>query len=211
MATKKKSNFYKNKNAFQIDDVDVNKILVSKKEPHGTKNALKYFIGYNDNDVIRPLCLRLPQMTGYAKKFNENATMSFRANNKQLLKNYNKIWEKVEKLLKIDFESKPVYGDDDKYINTKIKIYADNMIKNFPGKKMPKEKAPCKCLSIIMLDSVIRGNKKYYPKTFLEECKYVQEKIKIENHIDEDLEKSESDSGSNDETESDIDNSEYEE
>ena len=117
----KKSYFYKNKKVFQIDDVDVNKILVSKKEPCGTKNALKYFIGYNDNDVIRPLCLRLPQMTGYAKKFNENATMSFRANNKQLLKNYNKIWEKVEKLMKINFESKPVYGDDDKYIKQKYK------------------------------------------------------------------------------------------
>ena len=87
----KKSDFYKNKKAFQIDDIDVNKILVSKKEPYGTKNALKYFIGYNDNDVIRPLCLRLPQMTGCAKKFNENATMSFKANNKHLLKNYNKI------------------------------------------------------------------------------------------------------------------------
>ena len=92
-----------------------------KKEPYGTKNALKYFIGYNDNDVIRPLCLRLPQMTGYAKKFNENATMSFRVNNKQLLKNYNKTWEKIEKLLRIDFESKPVYGDDDNYLKTKIK------------------------------------------------------------------------------------------
>ena len=89
----------KNKKVLQIDDIDVNKILVSKKEPYGTKNALKYFIGYNDNDVIRPLCLKLPQMTGYAKKFNENTTMSFRANNKHLLKNYNKIWEKVEKLL----------------------------------------------------------------------------------------------------------------
>ena len=110
----KKSEFYKNKKAFQIDDIDVNEILVSKKEPYGTKNALKYFIGYNDNDVIRPLCVRLPQMTGYAKKFNENATMSFRANNKQSLKSYNKIWEKLEKLMRIDFESKPVYGDDDK-------------------------------------------------------------------------------------------------
>ena len=110
----KKSKFYKNKKTFQIDDIDVNEILVSKKEPYGTKNALKYFIGYNDNDVIRPLCVRLPQMTGYAKKFNENATMSFRANNKQSLKSYNKIWEKLEKLMRIDFESEPVYGDDDK-------------------------------------------------------------------------------------------------
>ena len=48
-------------------DIDVNKILVSKKEPFRTKNALKYFIGYNDNNFIRPLCLRLPQMTGYVK------------------------------------------------------------------------------------------------------------------------------------------------
>ena len=55
----KKSEFYKNKKTFQIDDVDLNKILVSKKEPYGTKNALKYFIGYNDNDVTTPLCLRL--------------------------------------------------------------------------------------------------------------------------------------------------------
>ena len=79
----------------------------------------------------------------------------------------------------------------------------------FITKKMPKEKAPCKCLSIIMLDSVIKANKKYYSQTLLEECKYVQEKIKTENYIDEDLEKSESDSDSNDETESNIDNDEY--
>ena len=131
-------------------------------------------------------------MAGYARRFDKNATMSFRANNKQLLKNYNKIWEKVEKLMKIDFESKPVYGDDDKYIKTKIKIYADKMITNFHNKKMPKEKAPCRCLSIIMLDSVIKANKKYYPQKRFEECKYVQEKIKIENLIDDDLEKSES-------------------
>ena len=71
---------------------------------------------------------------------------------------------------------------------------------------MSKEKAPCKCLSIIVLDSVIKANKKYDPQTLLEECKYVQEKIKTENYIDEDLEKSESDSDSNNEIESDIDN-----
>ena len=76
---------------------------------------------------------------------------------------------------------------------------------------MPKEKAPCKCLSIIILDSVIKANKKYYPQILLQECKYAQEKIKIENHIDKDLEKIESDSDSNDETESDIYNGEYDE
>ena len=44
---------------------------------YGTKNSFKYFIGYNDNDVIRPLCMEIPEMTGYVRKFNENATMSF--------------------------------------------------------------------------------------------------------------------------------------
>ena len=105
--------------------------------------------------------------------------MSFRVKNKHLLKSYNKIWEKTEQLMRIDFESKPIYGDDDKYIKTKIKIYVDSMITIFNNKKMPKEKATCKCLSIIRLDSVIKANIKYYPQTFLEECKYVQEETKL--------------------------------
>ena len=113
--------------------------------------------------------------------------MSFKAYNKQLLKNNNKIWEKIEKLMRIDFESKTVYGDDDQYIKTKIKVYAGSMITNFHNKKMPQEKSPYKCLSIIMLDSVTKTNKKYYPQTFLEESKYVQEKIKTQNYTDDDF------------------------
>ena len=201
----KKRNFYKNN---KVDDINVNNILVSKKEPYGTNNLFKCFIGYNDSDIIIPLCIRLPQMTGYVRKFNENSTMSFRVTDKQLLKNYNKIWGKVEKLMKIDFKSKPVYGGDDKYIKTKIKTYEKSIITNFHNKKTPKEKASCKLLSIIMIDSVTKANKKYFLQTFLEECKYVQEKMKTENYIDEELEKSESDNDSNYETESDIDNEE---
>ena len=72
--------------------------------------------------------------------------------------------EKIEELMNMGFESKPVYGDDDKYIKTKIKIYAKSIITNFHNKKIPKENAPCKCLSIIMIDSVITANKKYYPQ-----------------------------------------------
>ena len=64
-----KSNSYKNKKLLSSNDMDVNKILVSKKESYGTKNALKYFIGYNDGDVIRPLCILLPEMIGYVKHF----------------------------------------------------------------------------------------------------------------------------------------------
>ena len=197
----RKSTFYKNKYVYSIDDIDVNNISVSKKESYGTKKSVKYLIEYNDNDIIRPLCVKLLQMTGYARKFDENATMSFIVKNKQLLKKYIKIWETTEKLMKINFESKPVYGDDDKCIKTKIKIYADNIITNFHNKKMPKEKAPCKCISIILIDSVIK----------IEECKYIQEKIKIENYINEDLEDSEFDSDFNNETESDNDNDDNDE
>ena len=70
----------------KIDDTDVNKILVSTEEPYGTKNSFKYFIGYNVNDVVRPLCVKLPQMAGYVKKIDDNVTMSFKINDKQLLK-----------------------------------------------------------------------------------------------------------------------------
>ena len=208
----KRSTFYKNKAKNNIEDINVNNILVSKKEPYGNKNSFKYFIGYNDNDAISQLCIRLPQMTGYARKFNANATMSFIVKDKKLLKKYIKIWETTDGLMKINFESKPVYGDDDKYIKRKIKTYAGSIITNFHNKKMPKGKAPCRFLSIIVIDSVIKANKKYYPQTHLEECNYTQEKIKIENYINEDLEDSksdsDSDSDSNNETKSDIDNEE---
>ena len=70
---KVKNNFYnKNKKIFNIDDIDVNKILVSKKEQYGKYNSFKYFIGYNNNDVIRTLCLKLLQMTGCINNFDEN-------------------------------------------------------------------------------------------------------------------------------------------
>ena len=140
----KKTEFYKNKKIFNIDDIDVNKILVSKKEPYGKNNSLIYFIGYNDNDVIRPLCLKLSKMSSYIDEFNENKNtiiMSPRVNDEQLFKKYNKIRKQVEKILRIDFESKPTYGYDDKYIKTEIKKYADNIITNFHNKKNAKRKS----------------------------------------------------------------------
>ena len=127
---------------------------------------------------------------------------------KELLKKYEKIWKRTEKLLRITFDSKHVYGDDEKHIKTKIKTNGDSVITSFHSKKTPKQKAPCRFLSIIMLDSVIKAKKKYYPQTLLGECKYEQKRIKIENLTDDDLAKSEYDSDSNDEAESDIDNDE---
>ena len=118
---------------------------------------------------------------------------------KQLLKYHNKILKQIEKLMKIDFNTKTTYGDDDKYTKTKIKTYKDNITTNFYNKiwskKVPEEKILHKCLSIIILDSILYAYEKYYPQIFLEECKYVKENIKTKNFIDNEL-KSESDSDS---------------
>ena len=81
----------------KIDGIDVDKILVSREESYGTKNSFKYLIGYNDNDVIRPLYIKLPQMTDYVRKFEGNTTMSFKISKKRLLKEYNLEYGKVLK------------------------------------------------------------------------------------------------------------------
>ena len=96
------------KKLLQINDIDVNKILISKKEPYDKQNAFEHIIGYNDDGVIMPLYLNISQLPTYNKRFKKN--------DEQLVKNYNKIWEKVKRLTSIDFESKPVYGDYDRYI-----------------------------------------------------------------------------------------------
>ena len=109
-------------------------------------------------------------MIGYVKCFDSNKTMFFKVTDKKLLKNHTKILKKVSNLMDIKFDSEPVYGDNDKYIKTKIKIYRDKVNTNFQGKKEPKENS-YKCLSLMMLDSVTEASKKYYPQTLLEECK----------------------------------------
>ena len=92
---------------------------------------------------------------GYVNNFDSNKTMSFKVGDNKLLKKYNKIWEKNSNLINTEFDSEPVYGDNDKYIKAKIKMYEDRVNTNFPDKKVPKENASYKCLSLIMLDSVI--------------------------------------------------------
>ena len=113
--------------------------------------------------------------------------------------------EKVRTLMDIKFDSETVYGNIDKYIKTKIKSYEGEIKTNFRSKKIPKEIAAYKCLSLIMLDSVIRTSKKYYPQTLLEGCKYEIKKNKMENLSDDDLDPSLSDEYDN-ESDNDSDN-----
>ena len=103
--------------------------------------------------------------------------MPFKVIDNKLLKKYNKLWEKVSSFINIKFGSEPVYGDNDEYIKTKIKLYGDKV------------------------NIIIRANKKYYLQTLLEECKYEIRKNKMENFINDDL-----DSSSSDESDSESDN-----
>ena len=135
-----KAIFTKIKKPFIVEDIDISKILVSlKKEPYGEK-SFRYFIGYNDDDVIRSLCIRLSQMVDYVKHFKNNSdegnkTMFFNVTENKLLKKYNKIWDKIGSLLNKEFDSDPVYADNDKYIKTKIKQYKDKINTDFQSKK----------------------------------------------------------------------------
>ena len=140
-------------------------------------------------------------MIHYVKCFDSNKTMPFKVNDNRPLKKYTKIWGKVSSLMDVEFDNKPVYGDNNKYIKTKIKPYGDKVNTNFQGKKVRKENASYKCLQL-MLDSAIRANKNYHLQTLSEQCKYII-KNRMENLINDDLDLSssddESDHGSNSE------------
>ena len=132
-------------------------------------------------------------MNDYVKYFYSNKTMPFKVSDNKLLRKYSRIWERVSNLLSIKFDSEPVYGDNDKYIKTKIKLYGDKINTNFQGKKISKENGSYKCLSLIMLDSVIRANKKYYSQTLFEEFKHEIKKNKMKSLINDDLDPNSSD------------------
>ena len=91
------------------------------------------------------MCVKFPQMVGYVKNFDGNKVMSFRVNDKKRLKKYNKIWDTIADLLDVQSDSYPVYGDNGKYIKTKIRMYEDRVITNFQGTKTPKENASYNC------------------------------------------------------------------
>ena len=132
--------------------------------------------------------------------------MFLKVKDKKRFKKYNKIWKKTEELMGIKFNTKPTYGDDEKYIKTKMKTYENNITINVyhkkESKKVLKEKKPHKCLSIIILDCILYAYEKYHPQTFLEECKCVEENINTKNYIDKEL-NSESDSNSVSDSDSD--------
>ena len=179
-----KKNFYNNKKQFNIEDIDINKILISKPETY-ENNMRKYIIGYNDN--TSPLQLFLPIMIGYLNIFKDRVRkMSVFTDNNEFLERYTAIWEKISDLVNKKFDSDPIYNN--KYIYTKIRSYNNDIKTNFrnidnKNNKLPEKNKPYKCVSLISLDSIIKINKKYYPQTLLQECVYKLINKKVENII----------------------------
>ena len=132
-----KKEFYLSKQAILLDSVDLSKIVVSSKwKINDTK--YKYFCGCINNDVIHPLCVIIPQMSGCIKYFDDGRkNMSFATDDKEVYKKYNEVWEVVRKLLKLKLTVNPVR--DDKYIIAKLKIFKNVNTTTFTNNVIPEE------------------------------------------------------------------------
>ena len=148
----KKKDFYNNKKQFNIKDIDINKILISKPESYDKNNVRKYFIRYNDK-TISPLQLFLPKMTGYLNIFKDGTRkMSFLIDNNEFLERYTTTWDKISDLINKKIDSDPVYNN--KYINTKIRSYNNDIKTNFrdidnKNNKLPEKNKTCTYTHVI--------------------------------------------------------------
>ena len=177
----------------KLDSVDLNKIVVSKKWKIND-TTYKYICGYLNNDTIQPLCVILPQMGGYIKYIDDGGkNMSFVTDDVKIYEKYNKIWEVVRNLLKIDFTVNPVR--DDIYLVAKLKIFNKINRTTFNNNNyIPMEKNHYICIPVIDIDSVLKIDKRAYSQAYLEQCKYKLKKRKIVNYIDDEIIDEDSDS-----------------
>ena len=189
-----KKKFYSSKEAILLDSVDLSKIVVSSRWKLND-TTYKYFCGYlNNNGIIKPLCVILPQMNGYIRYFDDGGkNMSFVTDDEKVYEKYDEIWNIVKGLLKLKFAASPVR--DDKYILAKLKIFRKNNLTTFNNNNIvPIEKNNYICIPAIDIDSVLKIDKKAYPQAYLEECKYKLKKRKLVSFIDSEIIDDDSDS-----------------
>ena len=180
--TLNKKEFHRSKQAIYLNQVETNKIVIS--DEFKLDDGVKNFIGYKNGEIVRPLCIILPQMSGFIKYFENNEkNMSFLADDDVILK-YNKIQKKIQKLVGVEFDSQPVY--DEKYIKTKVKISEDKVITKFTDNKIPKENNHYSCTAAICINSAIKVEGENYPQVNLEQCKFgLKKKKEIDLFYDE--------------------------
>ena len=181
-----KKEFYTNKKAIKLDSVDLDKIFVSTKWKINETTYI-YLCGYLNNDVIQPLCVALPQMDGYIKYFDDGGkNMSFVMDDEKIYDKYNKIWEVIRKVLKVNFTVDPV--QDDKYLTAKLKIFNKVNKTRFTGGFIAPERQRYNCIPAINIDSVLKiDNKRAYPQAYLEQCKYKRRKERVVNVTDDEI------------------------
>ena len=163
-----KKEFHKSKEPIDLMSVNVDQIVVSDKFKHNNE-GFKYFIGYQEGEIVKPLCIILPQMSGYIKYFeNGSKNMSFLIKDDEVWDKYDKIWDVIKNKLNIKFHSEPVY--EYKYLKAKVREF-DGVIKtNFLGNDIPKENMHYTCIARITIDSVLRIIKKII-------CKFIQKSV----------------------------------
>ena len=131
--------------------------------------------------------ITLPKMSGYIKYFeNGDKNMSFMIKNDDELDKNNEIQNKIKKTLNINFHSMPVYNE--KHIKAKVREFNGVIKTNFLGDEVPKESIHYTCIACIIIDSVMKMEKKNYPQIYLEECKYRMKKIKVTKFVNTELE-----------------------
>ena len=191
-----KKEFHKSQKPLDLDFVYADQIVVSDKFKH-SDDGFKYFIGYKEGEIVKPLCIILPQMSGYIKYFeNGGKNIFFVIKNDNVLDKYNEIRDNIKEELNTKFDSITVY--DEKYIKAKVREFNGVIKTNFLGDEIPKESMHYTCIACITIDSVMRMEKKNYPQVYLEECKYRMKKTKMTNFIKVELD---SESGSESDTE----------
>ena len=180
-----KKEFHKSKQAIDLDSVVTDKIVVSDKSKHN-EESYKYFVGYKEDEIVKPLCIIFPEMNGYIKYFdNGGENMSFLIKNNEVWEKYEDIWYVIKNKLSIKFNSKPIY--ENKYLKAKVREFDGDIKTNFLSNGLPKENIYYTRISCITIDSVLRMNKKNYPQVYLEECKYKIKKIQTPRFINTEL------------------------
>ena len=140
--------------------------------------VFKYFTGYKKGDIVKPLCIILRQMDGYIKFFeNGGKNMSFMIKYDKVWDKYGKIWNVIKDKLGTKFHNEPVYQY--KYLRVKVREFEGIIKTNFLGNGVPKENMHYTCIACITIDSVMKMDKKTFPRVYLEECKYKIKKIQM--------------------------------
>ena len=182
-----KKEFYLSKQAILLDSIDLSSKIVVSNKCKINDTTYKYSCGYLNNDITQPLCVILPQMSGYIKYFdNDGKNISFVTDDEEVYEKYGEIWEAVRKLLKVKFTVNPI--GDDKYMIAKLKIFNGINRTTFTNNIIPIERNNYICIAAIDIDSVLKiENKRAYPQAYLEQCKYKLKKRKIVNFIDDEI------------------------